>query len=94
MGRRLVERRLRDVGGKLRSLRASLAVVEEQLAHLSDEAEEMGLRALVSETPGADLEYREARRHADAMLKHRNSVREAIAELEARQDQLLEQIRH
>jgi chromosome segregation ATPase len=94
MGRRLVERRLRDVGGKLRSLRASLAGVEEQLAHLSDEAEEMGLRALVSETPGADLEYREARRHADAMLKHRNSVREAIAELEARQDQLLEQIRH
>jgi chromosome segregation ATPase len=94
MGRRLVERRLRDVGGKLRSLRASLAIVEEQLAHLSDEAEEMGLRALVSETPGADLEYREARRHADAMLKHRNSVREAIAELEARQDQLLEQIRH
>ena len=89
-----MERRLRDVGGKLRSLRASLAVVEEQLAHLSDEAEEMGLRALVSETPGADLEYREARRHADAMLKHRNSVREAIAELEARQDELLEQIRH
>jgi hypothetical protein len=70
-----------------------LAIVEEQLAHLSDEAEEMGLRALVSETPGADLDYREARRHADAMLKHRNSVREAIAELEARQDQLLEQIR-
>jgi len=94
MGRRLVERRLRDVGGKLRSLRASLAIVEEQLAHLSDEAEEMGLRALVSETPGADLEYREARRHADAMRKHWNSVREAITELEARQDQLLEQIRH
>lgn len=94
MGRRLVERRLRDVGGKLRSLRASLAIVEEQLAHLNDEAEEMGLRALVSETPGADLEYREARRHADAMLRHRDSVREAIAELEERQDQLLEQIRH
>lgn len=93
MGRRLVERRLRDLGGKLRSLRASLEIVEEQLAHLSDEAEDMGLRALVSETPGADLEYREARRHADAMLRHRDSVREAIAELEARQDQLLEQIR-
>ncbi len=94
MGRRLVERRLRDVGGKLRSMRASLAIVEEQLAHLSDEAEEMGLRALVSETPGADLEYREARRHADAMRRHRESMCEAIAELEARQDQLLEQLPH
>lgn len=93
MGRRLVERRLRDVGAKLRGLRASLAIVDEQLAHLLDEAEDMGLRALVSETPGADLEYREARRHADAMQRHRDSVRVAIAELEARQDQLLEQIR-
>jgi chromosome segregation ATPase len=92
MGRRLIERRLRDVGGKLRSLRASLAIADEQLAHLNDEAEEKGLRALVAETPGADLEYREARRHADAMQRHRDSVSAAIAELEARQDQLLDQI--
>ena len=93
MGRRLVERRLRDVGGRLRTLRASLAVAEDQLAHLVDEAEDMGLRALVSETPGADLEYREARRHADAMIRHRDSVLAAIAELESKQDQLLEQMR-
>ena len=74
-------------------MRASLAIADEQVAHLSEEADDMGLRALVSETPGADLEYREARRHADAMQRHRDSVREAIAELEARQDQLLEQLR-
>jgi len=92
MGRRLVERRLREVGDRLRTLRASLAVAEEQLAHLADEAEDKGLRALVSETPGADLEYREARRHADAMVRHRDSVRATIAELEARQDQLLDQL--
>jgi len=92
MGRRLTERRLRDVGSRLRTMRASLAVAEEQLAHLSDEAEEKGLKALVSETPGADLEYREARRHADAMVRHRDAVKASIAELEARQDQLLDQL--
>ena len=92
MGRRLTERRLRDVGSRLRTMRASLAVAEEQLAHLADEAEEKGLKALVSETPGADLEYREARRHADAMVRHRDAVKASIAELEARQDQLLDQL--
>ncbi|MFM9037713.1 MAG: hypothetical protein ACKOJ9_08510 [Actinomycetota bacterium] len=93
MGRRLVEKRLRDVGGRLRELRSSLAIVEEQMAHLVDEADDMGLRSLVSETPGADLEYREARRHADAMVRHRDSILAAIAELESKQDLLLEQMR-
>jgi uncharacterized coiled-coil DUF342 family protein len=93
MGRRLVEKRLRDVGGRLRELRSSLAIVEEQMAHLVDEADDMGLRSLVSETPGADLEYREARRHADAMVRHRDSILAAIVELESKQDQLLEQMR-
>jgi hypothetical protein len=92
MGRRLIERRLRDVGARLRTLRASLAVAEEQLEHLAAEAEDKGLKALVSETPGADLEYREARRHADAMVRHRDAVKASISELETRQDQLLDQL--
>ena len=67
MGQRMIERRLRETSDRLRRLREELRIVDEQLAHLSDEADDLGLRALVSETPGASVEYREARLHADAM---------------------------
>jgi chromosome segregation ATPase len=92
MGQRSIERRLRETGDRLRRLREELRIVDEQLQHLNDEAEDMGLRALVSETPGADIEYRDARRHRDAMQSHRNQVVAGIAELEAKQDSLLERL--
>ena len=92
MGQRMVERRLRETGDRLRRLREELQIVDEQLRHLADEADDKGLRALVSETPGADSEYREARRHADAMRAHREQVAASIAELEVRQDSLLDRL--
>ncbi|MDA0369889.1 MAG: hypothetical protein O3C62_05075 [Actinomycetota bacterium] len=92
MGQRMIERRLREAGDRLRRLRGELSIVDEQLRHLSDEADDMGLRALVSETPGADSDYREARRHAEAMKVHREQVVASIAELEARQDALLDRL--
>ena len=88
----MIERRLRETGVRLRRLREELRIVDEQLRHLADEAADKGLRALVAETPGADVDYREARRHADAMQKHRQQVLESIAELEARQDSLLDRL--
>ncbi len=90
MGRRQVERRLRQVSSRLRELRGELRIADEQLLHLSEEADEMNIRALVAETPGAGVEYRQARGHADAMAKHRAHVLASIAELEAKQDQLLD----
>jgi DNA-binding transcriptional MerR regulator len=92
MGQRMVERRLRETGVRLRQLRTELSVVDEQLQALSEDTEDKGLRAMVSETPGADVEYREARLHSEAMSRHRQSVIESIRELEARQDALLDQI--
>jgi hypothetical protein len=90
MGSRLVERRLRQVGARLRRLRDDLQVIDEQLAQLADEADDLGLRAMVAETPGAGHEYRQAQAHADAMAGHRAQVMRSIAELEARQDELLD----
>ena len=55
MGQRLVERRLRETTARLRALREELAIVEEQLAHLSDDADDKALRSLVSETPGSSV---------------------------------------
>ena len=88
----MIERRLRETGVRLRRLREELAVVDEQLGHLNDDAEDKELRSLVSETSGAGVEYREARLHAEAMRRHRSQVHSSILELEAKQDELLDKM--
>ena len=88
----MIERRLRETGVRLRRLREELAVVDEQLEHLNDDAEDKELRSLVSETLGAGVEYREARLHAEAMRRHRTQVHSSILELEAKQDELLDKM--
>jgi uncharacterized coiled-coil DUF342 family protein len=92
VSRSLVERRLAEVGQRIRSLRDELRVIDEQLSHLAEEADDTRLRALVSETPLADREYREAQRHADAMARRRAEVVETITGLEQRQDELLDRL--
>jgi hypothetical protein len=92
MSRRLVERRLTEVYRRLRRAREELAVIEEQLAALTDEADDARLRSLVSETPLAESEHRDARRHADAMARSRAAVLQSIAELEKAQDELLDKL--
>jgi hypothetical protein len=87
-----VERRLRRVGEDLHRLRSELAVVDEQLDHLVDESDDARLRAVVSETALADQEHREAQRHTMAMQRHRERVQQSILELEALQDELLDQL--
>ena len=90
MSRDRIERRLRGVGQQLNALRTDLRVCEEQLEQVSEEADECRLRALVSETPLAEREYREAQRHADRLKRHRDEIAARIARLEADQDALLD----
>lgn len=92
MARSLVERRLIEVGDRLKVLRKDLAVADEQLAALAAEADDSRLRSLVSETPIAEREHRDAQRHADAMERHRREVSAEIARLEAAQDELLDRL--
>jgi hypothetical protein len=92
MSRTLLEQRLTDLSERLAHLRRELSVADEQLAHFAGEADEARLRALVSETPLADREHREAQRHADAMARHRSDLAGEIAELEAAQDELLDKL--
>src|SRR5215204_1245509 len=92
MSKSSVERRLRQVSGRLRQLREELGVASEQLAHLSGAADDARLRALVSETPVAERDHRDAERHVDAMRRHRASVTDEIAALEAEQDELLDRL--
>ena len=92
MTRTMLERRLGDISAQLRELRHELAVTDEQLAHLSGEADEARLRSLVSETPIAEREHRAAARHADAMGRHRSDVLADMARLEQQQDELLDRL--
>ncbi len=92
MSKRQVERRLREVGQRLQRLRDELRVADEQLLHLAESAADARLRALVSETPVAEREYREAARHAESMRTHRASVAADIDRLEATQDELLDRL--
>lgn len=87
-----IERRLRRVGQQLRLLRADLQVTEEQLNQLRDEAYDARVRALVSETPLAEREHRRLARHVERMTRHRDRVAAKIAELDATQDTLLDNL--
>lgn len=92
MARSLLERRLSSVAERLKRLRIDLGIADEQLAHLVDEADDARVRALVSETPLAEQEHREARRQVEVMTRHRDELAAEIAQLERSQDNLLDQM--
>lgn len=92
MSRWSIERRLAQVSRQIVRLRNELAVADEQLAQLTDEADEARIRSLVSETPLAEREHRDAQRQREAMTTHRNSVAASIVKLEGTQDELLDKL--
>ena len=92
MSQSILQRRLVDVSERLKRLRTELAVTNEQVVFLEDEADEARLRALVAETPLGDVEARDARRHADALARHRDTLAGSISELEREQDALLDRM--
>jgi phage gp37-like protein len=92
MGSWLLERRLSQNVARLKSLRAELAQIDEQLEVFAGDADDSAIRALVSETPGAAYEANDARKHADAMSRHRQHVVETIRDLERKQDELLDKL--
>jgi chromosome segregation ATPase len=92
MSRSLVERRLSEVAEQLKAVRRELAVADEQLAQLDEEATDARLRAMVSETPIAERDHREAHKHAEAMRRHRAEVASELSRLERSQDELLDRL--
>lgn len=92
MSKRSINKKLTKVSSRLTSLRADLVAVDEQTLYLREEADDLVTRALVAENTGVDREARQAREHADANAKQRERVVAEIAELEQRQDGLLDQL--
>jgi len=89
MKREQVETRLLEVHARLVRARQELAVAEEQLDVFLETAEETRIRSLVSETPLADRDWQDARRHAEAMARARDTARARVTELEGAEDELL-----
>ena len=82
-----------QTSSRLRELRDELRVVDDQMSHLVDEADELSLRALVSETPAAEFEYRQAKKHADVIARRHKELVQEIHELEQRINDLLDRMK-
>ena len=87
-----LERRLAQLGARLRVTHEKLRIAEEQCSAMEEETNEHELRSLVSETAGASYEYRQAKAHSDALRKHCEELRSSIREMEIRQDELLDDL--
>ena len=92
MSRQRIERRLLDVHARLMRAREELAVLDAQLVAFNDTADETRVRALVSASPEATKDHREAQRHAEAMARSRFAALASIAELEKVQGELLDRL--
>ena len=89
---RLIEKRLRRNSENLKQLQTELTLLDEQLSALSDDANEKEMRSLVSETPLALHEYRDAQKHVEVLVEHRGFLIRAIAEQTRNQDELLDRL--
>jgi len=92
MKRSRIERRLRQISQQIMKLRTDLNQSDEQSRQLADEADDARIRALVSETPLADREHRQAERHSERLRSHRERTSQRLRELEMEQDQLLDRL--
>lgn len=92
MSRASIERKLTDLSTELQGLRSALAVTDEQLQHFVDEADDARLRSLISETPLAASEHREAAKAVAAMRRDREATVKRMMKLESKQDALLDQL--
>jgi chromosome segregation ATPase len=81
-----------QVSARLRRAREELSMLDEQVAALAEEADEARIRSLVSETPRANREHEDARRHMEALSRGQQDLRSTIASLERAQDELLDRL--
>lgn len=81
-----------DINHRIKQTTSELAVTDEQLAFLEEEADDARLRAIVAETPMEVATANEAKRHADALSRHRDALRKTLQESRAEQDALLDRL--
>ncbi len=88
----LIKRQLRSTSAALARHRVDLEVTLEQLAHGEGDSDEWQTQAIVTGHSEDATESRRASASLTSMRDHRDHLRRKIAELEARQDLLLDQL--
>lgn len=84
-----VTRRIEDVQRRLAAARESARILDEQLEVWSDALEDARLRSLMAETPQADHDLVEVKRHYDVAHRERDRQQAEIAEMARERDRLL-----
>lgn len=87
-----IREQLARVQDDLKRVRANQRVLDEQVAHLSDVADDAETRHLVAQTPLADREWRAARTDRDRHAVLLDEARREADKLLAEQDRLLERL--
>lgn len=87
-----IEKSLAQLRERLTRLQDDLRIVEEQVMFQMDVVEDAETRMLLSETPLADREFRIARDDLQRLLRQRDEISSAIAEMRAEQDRLLDRM--
>jgi cell division septum initiation protein DivIVA len=87
-----VHKRLAEVREEVQRLRQVVAVLDEQVAHAEEVADEAATRALVSSTPLADREHRSASDDLRRVKRERDEQRARVAALLAESDALLDKL--
>jgi phage shock protein A len=87
-----VHERLAVLSNEIAEAQTNLRILDEQLAFVEQVAEDARIRALVSETPLADREYREAREDLERMRRSHADAQQQVQQLREEQDRLLERL--
>jgi hypothetical protein len=88
----LIKRRLADLSERIARTREELRVTEEQLASVAYEAEDLRLRALMSDNLADADAARSAQRQAEVMTRHRDRLTRSLQQDRAEQDSLLDRM--
>ena len=92
MFRSSIKKRLAATAKEMAALREDIGVLDEQLQQAADEAEDLRLRSIVSETPQAAKEHGDAEKWAATIRSDRERKASRLAELEQKQDELLDEL--
>jgi predicted nucleic acid-binding Zn-ribbon protein len=87
-----LERRIREMQRRVKLARSELAVLDEQIETLAEEAEDARVRWLVAETPLSEKESSEAHRHLELAQRAANALRAEIDQCVTDRDRYLTEL--
>lgn len=87
-----MERRIRDLQLRIKAAREEVAVLDEQIEVLAEDAEDTRVRWLVSDSPLAERESIDAHRHLELAKRAASALRAEIDRCVADRDRLLREL--